>query len=174
MQRPRTSLDRSGFLAATRHVRWAEQSPRLARPAKRLLWALTALEEVGDIKELCSTMSGCSSEEAQSFDWESQSGLESNSERDLGYLSERDSESTPAPKTEPAFTVIETADLETIQARLSSCNTASSSTSYPMPARPATHFLPPYMDLTRVILCTQELILQSLHRRIRPCNRSGA
>ena len=64
-------------------------------------------------------MSGCSSEEAQSFDWESQSGLESNSDRDLGYLSERDSESTPAPKTEPAFTVIEIADLETIQARRS-------------------------------------------------------
>ncbi len=61
-------------------------------------------------------MSECSSEEAQSFDWESQSGLESNSGRDLGYLSEGDSESTPAPKNEPAFMVIEVTNLETIQA----------------------------------------------------------
>ena len=58
----------------------------------------------------------CSPEKGHSFDWESQSGLESNSDRDLDYLSERDSVSAPALKTEPAFTVIDVADLETIQA----------------------------------------------------------
>lgn len=72
-------------------------------------------------------MRDCSSEEAQSIDWESQSGLESNSDRDLGYLSDRDSESTPVAKSEPAFTVIEVTDLETIQASGPSWNSASSS-----------------------------------------------
>ncbi len=81
-----------------------------------MLRALHALPKPCQILLRCITMSECSSEEAQSFDWESQSGLESNSDRDLGYLSEGDSESTPAPKGEPAYTVIEVADLETIQA----------------------------------------------------------
>ena len=70
-------------------------------------------------------MGDCSSEEAPSINWESQSGLESSS--DLDYLSDRDSEPTPAAKNEPAFTVIEVTDLETIQASWPSWRTASSS-----------------------------------------------
>ncbi|CAK0772066.1 hypothetical protein CVIRNUC_003925 [Coccomyxa viridis] len=58
-------------------------------------------------------MSEYSSADEQSLDWESQSGLESNP--DLGYMSERDSGSTPVAASEPAYTIIDVSDLETLQ-----------------------------------------------------------
>ena len=64
-------------------------------------------------------MSEYSSADEQSLDWESQSGLESNP--DLGYMSERDSGSAPVAASEPAFTVIDVNDLETLQVWASEC-----------------------------------------------------
>ena len=71
-------------------------------------------------------MSEYSSADEQSLDWESQSGLESNP--DLGYMSERDSGSTPVAESEPAFTIIDVSDLETLQVRASGCASTQVST----------------------------------------------
>jgi len=70
-------------------------------------------------------MSDCSSDEAESIDWERQSGLESSRDVDLGYISERDSITAPQSKIEPAFTVIDVNDLETVQASSPSFSRAS-------------------------------------------------
>ena len=72
-------------------------------------------------------MSDCSSDEAESIDWERQSGLESSRDVDLGYISERDSDSAPQSKKEPAFTVIDINDLEAVQASSPSSISASTS-----------------------------------------------
>ena len=71
-------------------------------------------------------MSEYSSADEQSLDWESQSGLESNP--DLGYMSERDSGSTPVAASEPAYTIIDVSDLETLQVRVIGCVSTQVST----------------------------------------------
>lgn len=114
-------------------------------------------------------MSEYSSADEHSLDWESQSGLESNP--DLGYMSERDSGSAPMAASEPAFTVIDVNDLETLQVWAFECASTQVTTCLVrvlMTTGAHTECLAPEQQTAILARCFK---LQSAPCRTRPCSK---